>query len=309
VSFAALGSVVLPRASSASGPASVLHGGIVVGLSDRAAQAQGQIAETLVADARRARLERSIREMPDLTQTTAELSLPGGGGSYCGPVAVSNALAGLAITGDARLLPQRDSARQAQLALVRLLGSGRYMGTGANSGTGAAGLMVGLERYLKDRGYGAKLAYQGWRGHPPRFSTGIKAPSPEAMRDAFEAGASVFVNIGWYKPSPRVPGVFRRQGGHWLTLVGAGTDPRGEPAPQTLVFHDPAPWAGPEGLRHFATLDALGDGWLLTEAGAFASSGHHILRGVHVKHPGGVAIVDGMVSLVVLPAPASASRG
>ncbi len=299
VSMAALGALTLPRASSASGPARALKHGLALGLSDRAADAAKHITARRAADARQAHLARSIRRMPDLTQTAADLALPGGGSSYCGPVAVSNALAGLAQAGTPRLLPDRPTPRGAQLALVRQLGSGRYMGTGANSGTGAAGLMVGLERYLRDRGFAAELSYQGWRGHPRRFSSGIKVPSQSAMVAAFETGASVFVNIGWYAPSPRVPGVYRRRGGHWLTLVGTGTDPRGDRSPETLVFHDPAPWAGEEGARHFASLEALGGGWLITEEGPFASSGHHILRGVHVKHPGDVAIVDGMVSLKV----------
>ncbi len=277
----------------------MLTGGLVADFSRVAEATQARIEQELVQRERELRLQRSIRKMPDLTQTSADLLVPGGGSSYCGPVAVSNAIAGLAAGGQRDLMPERSSPRQAHTALVRLLGSGRYMGTSANAGTGAAGLMVGLERYLRHQGYRASLSYQGWRGHPRRFATGQKAPSREAMIDAFAQGASVFVNIGWYRPSPRVEGVFRRRGGHWLTLVGTGVDASGNASANTLVFHDPAPWAGPEGERHFASFEALGEGWLITEVGAFASEGHHILSGVHVKHPGDVAIVDGVVTLVI----------
>ena len=299
MAVAAIGSVALPRPSSASGPQVRLSNGLVADLSPRAGAAKDRLEQQLLQRERELRLERSVRKMPDLTQTSEELLVPGGGSSYCGPVAVSNAIMGLAAAGQPDLLPQRPSPRQAHTALVRLLGSGRYMGTSANAGTGAAGLMVGLERYLRHQGYRPSLSYQGWRGHPRRFATGQKAPSRDAMIDAFAQGASVFVNIGWYRPSPRVEGVFRRRGGHWLTLVGTGVDATGDASPHTLVFHDPAPWAGPEGERHFARFEALGEGWLITEVGAFASEGHHILSGVHVKHPGDVAIVDGVVTLVI----------
>ncbi|MEZ4226158.1 MAG: hypothetical protein R3B13_34750 [Polyangiaceae bacterium] len=240
--------------------------------------------------------------MPDLTQTAQDLALPGGGGSYCGPVAVSNAIAGWAAAGQHSLLPDAHDPRAAQTTLVKLLGSARYMGTGVNSGTGAAGLMVGLERYLRDRGFAATLQYDGWRAHPQRFSSGRRTPSAEAIRTAFDAGSAVFVNIGWYQPSPRVAGVYRRHGGHWLTLVGHGVDAAGEPAVDVLILHDPAPWAGAEGARHFARFAPIADdGWLITESGPFPSTGYHSLDGVLVKHPGDVAIVDGVVMLSIRP--------
>lgn len=289
-----------PRASARGAAEAALARAPLGPLADLAGRTERQLASDVERDGRALALERAVARMPDLTQTDPELGAPGGGNSYCGPVAVSNALMWWAERGFAGLLSDEGSERAQQIALVRRLGSSRYMGTSANSGTGAAGLMVGLERFVRDRGYRVSaLRYQGWRGHPRRFSTGISTPRLEFITSALDAGQSVFINVGWYQPSTRGP-YFRRRGGHWLTAVGHGVDAAGNAAPGVLVVHDPAPWAGNVPARHVAKMAPLADGFLLTEDGAFPSTGHHHLLGeVLVKHAGDLAVIDGVVALAL----------
>jgi hypothetical protein len=247
---------------------------------------------------RQATLDKLVHAIPDLTQTDPELDLPGGGGSYCGPVAVSNSLMWLAEHGFEKLAPPGSSAHARQLQLVRDLGSRRYMATGANAGTGAAGLLAGLARYLKHAGYAyQRLQYQGWRAHAARFSGGSKIPQIGFVRDALEAGGVAWLNVGWYQPGVH-GGVWRRHGGHWLTVVGLDVDASGNQAPGALAIHDPAPWAGDTPAVHFARLRTVGEGWLSTESGPFPAAGYQALDGILVKHDGDVAIVDGAVVLV-----------
>lgn len=286
-----------PRAPSGLGlgmtqPAHAL----AAGARDRLAALAAERAE----GERRARaLRAAVRAMPDLVQTDAELGLGRAANSYCGPVAVSNGLVWLSEHGYEGVLPAGDTQRARQLAVVRALGSSRYMGTSANAGTGAGGMLTGLQRYLRHAGYKPRrLQYQGWRGHPQKFSTGEKFPNVAFLREALAEGGVAFLNVGWYQPSPR-GGVWRRQGGHWLTVVGVDIAADGRAAPGTVVVHDPAPWAGDAPARHFARFAPLGEGWLIAEGGALPAAGHHFLEGdVMVKHDGDVAVVDGAIALV-----------
>jgi hypothetical protein len=249
---------------------------------------------------RRARaLAEHVREMPDLTQTDPELGVEGGGESWCGPVAVSNAVMWLANQGRETLVPTGDSQRERQLELVRRLGSGRFMGTTPTGGTGTSNLLNGLDKYMKSTGWGyRRLQYQGWRGHPYRFSTGVKTPSLEFIEKALRDGGIAIIHAGWYKPS-KYADAYRRHGGHWLTVVGVGIDQNGRPARNTVVLNDPAPYAGTQPSHSFARLERLDSGWLMAEDGAFPAKGYFELGGgMRIKREGDVAILDGVVALV-----------
>lgn len=247
-----------------------------------------------------ARLEAALRPMPDLTQTDPALGVIGGGESWCGPVAVSNALAYLGSQGRESLIPTGETAHDRQLALVRLLGSSRYMGTTPNGGTGTANLLRGLHSYLRDTGWGyRRLQYQGWRGHPSRFTTGVKSAELAFLRKALDEGGVAVIHAGWYTPSKYGGDFHRRHGGHWLTVVGAGVDEEGRPAEDSFVVHDPAPYAGAPGQRHFVKLERLESGWLLAEDGAFPAKGFSRLGGgMKIKIAGDIAVLDGAVALV-----------
>jgi hypothetical protein len=242
---------------------------------------------------------RLLEGVPDLTQTDPELGLPGGGDSHCGPVAASNALAWLGQGALPKLLPDGASDKERQLRLVRALASKPYMSTSEYNGTGSRGVLKGIDLYLRAHGYrAARLEYQGWRAHQLRYSTGVRTPEVSFIAQGLTDGGVALVNVGWYRPGQK-PGVYRRKGGHWLTVVGAGVDAQGRDDPDALVLHDPAPWSGSEPRAHRVRAEPLGEGWLFGEDGPFPAEGFRVLRGdLEVKRPGEVAIIDGAVVLV-----------
>jgi hypothetical protein len=160
-------------------------------------------------------------------------------------------------------------------------------------------LLVGIEKYLKNTGSVEKrLAYEGWRGHPVRFTTRVKIPELGFIADGLRKGGVAVIHAGWYKKSPYGADFYRRNGGHWLTVVGTDIDENGEPSPGTLVIHDPAPYAGSEPARVFVKLDPIESGWLLAEDGAFPAKGYSRLAGgMHIKRDGEIAVLDGAVVL------------
>jgi len=281
-----------PRLSLAGGSLSA-----VAAVSRASVEALG--AAERERERREASLAKHIRRMPDLTQTDPELDVDGGGESWCGPVAVSNALMWVAEQGREGLVPTAASDKERQLALVRLLGSGRFMATTRTGGTGTSNLLRGLHKYLLSTGFGyRRLEYQGWRGHPYRFSTGVKIPTLQFIQKALDDGGVAVIHAGWYKTS-RFGDFHRRNGGHWLTVVGAGIDEQGNPAPDTLVLNDPAPYSGNEPARHFVRIERFESGWLLAEDGAFPAKGYAKLTGgMRIKREGDIAVLDGVVALV-----------
>lgn len=234
---------------------------------------------------------------PDLTQTDPGLGLPGGGHSYCGPAAVSNWLMWWANHGFDRLAPSGDSDEERQAALVRKLANGYYMATSPISGTGPAGVLRGLDRWVRHAGYRfERLEYQGWRHHPKAFSTGIKQPQIGWLTEALEQGGGAWLHVGWYHRDPRYAGL-RRRGGHWLTLVSI--EPSGDAA--SLMVRDSAPYAGDAPALHQADLRPMADGWLFDGGRtAFRAGGYYAVGGqLELKRSDDTAVLDGAVILVL----------
>jgi len=231
-------------------------------------------------------------EIPDLTQTDPELGLRGGGNSYCGPVAVSNSLMWLGRARCPGLIPEGENPKQQQIELVHRLSSNRYMGTSWKSGTGGIGLLRGLHRYLEHHGCAyRRLRYQGWRGHPREFTTGVKVPDLDWIRAGVERGGASWINVGWYQQSDGGR-AYRRNGGHWLTVVAPGRDGA------ALILHDPAPYAGTDFANEVVRAERIDSGWLIEQKAAFPARGYHRLTGgMHVKREGELAILDGAVVL------------
>ncbi len=231
-------------------------------------------------------------EIPDLTQTDPELGLRGGGNSYCGPVAVSNSLMWLGRNRCPGLIAKGENLKQQQIDLVHQLSSNRYMGTSWKSGTGGIGLLRGLHRYMEHHGCAyRRLRYQGWRGHPREFSSGVKVPELDWIRAGVERGGAAWINVGWYQQSEG-GGAYRRHGGHWLTVVAPGRDDA------ALILHDPAPYAGTDFANESVLAERIESGWLIEHKAAFPARGYYRLGGgMHVKREGEIAILDGAVVL------------
>lgn len=250
----------------------------------------------------RAALGDRAEDTPDITQTDPALALPGGGNSFCGPVAISNSLMYLAAHGYPALAPAGATVKERQVALVRLLGSPRYMGTGPRSGTGAMGVMHGLAKYVRHAGYEiARLEYEGWRQHPYEFTRHEPHPDLAWIGGAIAPRSAAWINVGWYKKS-RYADAYRRNGGHWLAVVAAGTNDRGERDPGVLVLHDSAPYEDGGPLDVFARAARIDGGWMLDGSSAFPAKGYYVLGGgMYVKREGEVAIIDGAIVLELRP--------
>lgn len=240
----------------------------------------------------------AVPEYPDLTQSDPALGLPEGGSSYCGPVAVSNALMWLAQGGYPRLAPPASSLRERQLALVRALGTQRYMATSPTLGTGTFRLLEGLHRWVRDAGYEVeRLEYQGWHGHPIAYSTHVKEPRLPWLAAALARGGVAVLHVGWYVPPTRWEPAYRRHGGHWVTVERVLDDGRVE-------LRDPAPYAGDSPALERVRTRIIERGWLLDGTARLRADGHlELTEGMHVKRPGEVALVDGAVILVLASAP------
>jgi hypothetical protein len=234
--------------------------------------------------------------LPDLVQSDPALAFPLNGGSYCGPVAASNALVGLARAGYPGLVPAASSEREGHLALAREIASPRFMGTSAVSGTGPSGVLVGLERWVARAGYRIRrLEYQGWRAHPVKYATHVRFPDPAWIASALRAGGAALIHVGWYLPV-RWDGGYHRRGGHWLAVVEVSADNR------ELVLVDPAPYGGEQQQEERATVSLLDSGYLkegdvtLSARGFFALGG-----GMKLKRAEDTAILDGAIALVLEP--------
>ncbi|MEW5733482.1 MAG: hypothetical protein AB1921_01435 [Thermodesulfobacteriota bacterium] len=178
--------------------------------------------------------------IPDLCQNDRSARLPGRGKGYCGPVAVSNSFVYLSQKGFPALLPSMGRRKMTQGQLASLLGMSRYMNTSIKDGTTPAGLLLGVENFLKDRGVNwSYLGYQGWRKHPDEFSADSTAPVIGWIKDGLLGDSAVWLNLGWYKRDEKT-GEYLRIGGHWVTLVGYGLNEKGARDPMSLLIHDPA---------------------------------------------------------------------
>ena len=184
------------------------------------------------------------------------------------------------------------------MQLVRRLASRRFMATNELNGTGSRAVLAGLHRYLESVGVPYKrLAYQGWRAHQQRFSTGIRIPELGFIRDGLGERSVVLINAGWYLPV-KDGRLFLRRGGHWLTVVGTDVDEHGAPDPNVLVLRDSAPYAGTEPALEYAKLERIERGYLNELKTSLPARGYYQLAGgMHVKRAGEVAILDGVVVL------------
>ena len=242
-----------------------------------------------------------LDSIPDLMQTDPEAKLPGGGTQYCAPVSVSNSLMWLASHGFDNLALDSTNRKEAQATVARLLGSERYMDTNLESGTGPFGVLRGVSRYIKDKGYPYQsLEYQGWREHPARFSTGVDVPQLEWLKRGLVGNSVVWLNLGWYEYNSSAD-QYERIGGHWVTLVGYGVDKNGNEDPNVLIIHDPGSKSGRDLVHEYVRVGWIDSGRLTGEnhQGLPRSAvGYYTLVGdLHVKQEADFGILDGAVVL------------
>lgn len=242
-----------------------------------------------------------VKATPDLCQTDKEAGFPGGGGTFCAPVSVSNGLIALSERGFPRLRPTATTLKQSQIQLVNILARKEYMD--ADDGAGPASVMRGLQKYIEQAGYRIeRMEYQGWRkggrGHPAKAEIPNLAWIKEGIADPQGA---VFLNIGWYM-NEQGGRQFRRTGGHWMTLVGYGVSKAGRKDPSTFLIHDPAPRTGASGRTQYVKFENLTAGTLVGNDAPLPRSAVGYFRmgdGMVIKKGRDLAILDAVVVLVL----------
>jgi len=161
---------------------------------------------------------------PCFWQEDEEAGFVDGGSNYCAPTAISNGIIYLAqargITDLAPGLTHRD-----QIALIKELASD--MDTDPKIGTNPDKILTGLRHYVQGKGLHMKrLEAATWRklsSANSACSMGEK-PKLEWMRAAATDPDCVEVfNVGWYREEQDG---YSRHGGHWITVVGAGSGAR-----------------------------------------------------------------------------------
>ena len=235
-------------------------------------------------------------DTPDLLQTDPVAELPGGGVMYCAPVCVSNSFGWLAENGFGGLVAGSDNDRGGQFETARVLGSRAFMNTSASNGTAPADVIKGVVKYLDKSGYDYELHYQGWRACPGKYRCGRSRPSLDWIKKGLVGDSAVWLNLGWYRYNARKD-EYRRQGGHWVTLVGYGIDAEGNENEDILIVHDPAARGGEE--EDFIELEQIEGGkapgffFLKKSIKGF----YRVKNGDIVRNSKETAILDGAVVL------------
>ncbi|MEO1293289.1 MAG: hypothetical protein AAFV62_10735 [Pseudomonadota bacterium] len=240
---------------------------------------------------------RRMDEIPDFSQTHPDLRLPNGGSHYCAPVAAANGLVWFARhRGYRRLLPVTGvtlSDRVAEVALT--LGDETLMSTAPKGGTSIGRFLTGLDGYVAQQGYKARLHYRGvWRVER-RFHDGDAPPDIDWMIRRFDRNEAVWATVGFYQQSGRDE--YSRIGGHFITMVGYGVDARGRNNRKVVVFHDSDDGDDAARARHLK-LSPMQDGWIVHRDGRRGKEAKGILRideGYTLK-PGVVALIDSAIA-------------
>jgi hypothetical protein len=230
---------------------------------------------------------------PDFCQTDRDANLPGDGERFCGPTSASDSLMYLAAHDYPALRPAASDEKRAQIAIIQKLGSANYMDTSDNNGTRPEALAEGLEKFVEQAGYKASLRIE-------RLGEG-GPPSPRWLEDALgqAPATAVFINVGWYTHDSST---YTRSGGHWVVMVGYGKDRSGNPDPNMILIHDPAPRAGQDKRTQYVKLVPLQgtlqrrrvDGRMVRTDAA----GYWQVSGDMFLHPhSDAAIIDAAVSL------------
>jgi hypothetical protein len=212
--------------------------------------------------------------MPSFGQRNPAFS--GGGIRYCGPTAASNALMWLADHGYPKLKPQVGDAAKAQTEMIQRLAN--YMGT-FHEGTSVDSFASGIRSYIGAAGY----ASRAWLHSGNRCASRVlEPPDVHVMGNLTDGKTVMWLSVGWYSLDGESK-KYHRDHGHWLTLVGYGTNQCGETDSNSLVIADPE---APNGMR-FVTLAALNqgrisDGLLKTDA-----KGYFGIPELNAQRPGG----------------------
>ncbi len=232
--------------------------------------------------------------MPDLCQTDeAFRATPYGGRSSCCPTSFANVLIAMDQRGFDDLVAGDVRSEEAQRTLIEQLLAKGYLHVN-KSGIGPITAMKGIERFVRERGYDARLEWQGWR-RGGQFAT-ANVVDTDWLRKGVMGQSNVVINVGWYRYNEDED-LYTRIGGHYMTLVGYRQDGNGF----VYLIHDPAPRSGPGKVTHDARLVPIRSGRLAPwkQYGERPAAGHCRIEGVVVKRTADLAILDGAIRLAI----------
>ena len=232
--------------------------------------------------------------MPDLCQTDAAFRATAyGGRSSCGPTSFANVLIAMDQHGFDGLVAGDVRSKETQRALIEKLLAKGYLQVNRN-GIGPFAAMKGIERFVRERGYEARLEWQGWRRGGQYATAG--AVDADWLRQGVMGQSNVVINVGWYRYDPDEH-LYARIGGHYMTLAGY----RQEDTGFVYLIHDPAPRSGPGKVTHEARLLPIRSGRLAPwkQYGGRPAAGHHRIEGIMIRSTADVAILDGAIRLTI----------
>lgn len=242
-----------------------------------------------------------VEGTPDVLQTDAEGGFTRGGMFYCAPAALADGLLWLAGQGYPALSPQTGDPEEDGRALVRRLVEPRYLDTDKGWGSSTEDVLGGLERYLRDHGaQDFALLYQGWQEHAQAHSAGRELPDLAWVRQhATDPKTAVWLNLGWYVHDPQTD-VWRRFGGHWVSVVGYGVTRDGKHDPNVVLVRDPSPRTGEAPRVEHVRLAPLRAGTLAGRYPRLPRAAKGLLKaqdGLLVRPGATAGLLDGVVVL------------
>ncbi len=228
--------------------------------------------------------------MPNICQVDPQIkTLKENGRLWCGPVAASNALFHLAKKHFQMLIPPmgKSSELEAQTKLVEQLVE--YMQTNDSTGTETADLLMGLEKYIRERGYKARTSWEGWDmgkncpiGKPPSISNAMQG---------LIGTSNTILQIGWYKPT-LTKVAYRRVGGHYVNATGFIR----KELNNEFIIHDPSPRS--KQVPKHCTPNQISDEivCLLEKSKKTDASEYNELEGIDINKNKGasIAVLDGI---------------
>jgi hypothetical protein len=233
------------------------------------------------------------RCMPDFCQI--DQRLPKRGEQYCGPTAVANALVWLAMNGQPDLVPLNEDPEQTRFDVIRTLGSEDYMKTAQFAGTDPIDVLVGLDKYIRNRGLEPIIEWQGYR-EGGKYACG-EIPQLAWMTDKFvNDNFNIVLEIGWYNYCEHCQ-TYKRNGGHYVTL--AGIDLRHNQP--TMIIHNPSFGGGKTPLPQACKLRQITTGEFLpwSHYHRRSAAGFWILDGITLPSNAKIAIIEGAIKFSV----------
>jgi len=237
-----------------------------------------------------------VDQVPDLMQSDERAKFPHRGVYLCGIVAASNSLMWLDSHGYPNLVDNTGDPFNDQVKLVRTLGLAGYTGMQAGAGITSRQLMRGVRKYVTERRYSIeRLARRGW--YTGRDADAPPMPELEWIKRGMLNKGAVWLAVGFYTYDQNTR-KYRRDAGHWVTLVGYGRTAAGAADPNTLIIHDPSSASGKSLTNGYITARRMKTGFVFDHRshGRPASACYELL-GIKAPRPGRVAILEEAIVL------------